>query len=245
MKNYKLIIAYDGSRFHGWEKKEGQDTVQGRIENVLRRMSGDQEVCLVGAGRTDAGVHAKAMAASVRLDCKMTEEEIKDYLNTYLPEDIGVKEVKEASERFHARYCAVGKTYRYTCYAGRVNTVFDRKYYSKLESMPDIERMERAAKFLIGRHDFKGFSNVGKTKKSTVRIVDKAEIKRKGDYLYFTFHGRGFLRNMVRIMAGTLLQVGFGEKEPEEIKEILEKRDRALAGPAAPAKGLCLIEVEY
>ena len=245
MKNYKLTIAYDGSRFHGWEKKPGQDTVQGRIENVLGRMCPNQEITLIGAGRTDAGVHAKGMVASVMFESAMSDLEIRDYLNEYLPEDIGIKEVKEASERFHARYCAVGKTYRYTCYAGKVNTVFDRKYYSKLEKMPNLEKMKEAAELLLGKHDFRGFSNVGKTKKSTIRIVDKIEIRQKGDYLYFTFHGKGFLRNMVRIMVGSLLEVGFYEKSPESMVEVLEKKDRSLAGPSAPAKGLCLIEVEY
>lgn len=247
MKNYKLKISYDGTRYYGWEHQPDRETVQGKLETVLSRMVGVQpsEIDLIGAGRTDAGVHARAMIANVCLDTSQSCHEIRDYLNRYLPDDIAVAEVKEASERFHARYKAVGKTYRYTCFDGPVKPVFDRKYYTALEQEVDVERMRQAAVFLTGEHDFKSFCGNSHMKKSTVRVVDDIRIERKKGYVYLTFHGTGFLQNMVRIMVGTLLEVGLGRMEPEQVGSIIEARDRRIAGPTAPAKGLCLMKVDY
>lgn len=174
-----------------------------------------------------------------------TPDEIRDYMNRYLPDDIAVKEVREASERFHARYKAVGKLYRYTCYDGPVKPVFQRKYVSVLEKRPDVEKMQQAAAYLEGKHDYKSFCGNPRMKKSTVRVVDKIEITRKGSFIYFDFHGTGFLQNMVRILVGTLLEVGKGKIKPEQIPEILEAKNRQMAGPTAPAQGLCLIKVDY
>ena len=243
-KNYKFVIAYDGTRFFGWEHQPDKETIQGKLEAVLERLQG-RPVDLIGAGRTDAGVHARAMVASVRLDVRRSPEEIRDYMNRYLPDDIAVKEVREASERFHARYKAVGKLYRYTCYDGPVKPVFQRKYVAVLEKRPDVEKMQQAAAYLEGKHDYKSFCGNPRMKKSTVRVVDKIEITRKGSFIYFDFHGTGFLQNMVRILVGTLLEVGKGKIKPEQIPEILEAKNRQMAGPTAPAQGLCLIKVDY
>ena len=247
MKNYKLIISYDGTRYYGWEHQPDKDTVQGRLENVLSRMCGVSpgEIKINGAGRTDAGVHAKGMVASVFLETGMSADEIMDYANHYLPDDIVITQAREASERFHARYNAVGKTYRYTCHYGRIKPVFDRKYVTRLDFVPDVEKMRQAAKVLVGKHDFKSFCSNPRMKKSTIRIVDKIEISTKNGYLYFNVHGTGFLQNMVRIIVGTLLEVGKGAIEPERVEQILEAKDRKLAGPTAPPEGLCLIEVDY
>ncbi len=244
MKNYKMIISYDGSRYYGWERQPGRDTIQGKLENVLTRMC-DTPVEVIGAGRTDAGVHAKAMVANARMETKHTPKEIRDYMNKYLPEDIAVREVREASMQFHARYKAVGKTYCYTCYDGDVKPVFDRKYVCTLSFSPDVEAMRQAAEYLVGKHDFKSFCGNSHMKKSTVRIVDKIEIVRKKSYIYFNYHGTGFLQNMIRILTGTLLEVGKGSYPPEHVKEILEALDRTKAGPTAPACGLSLIKVDY
>ena len=245
MKNYKLIIMYDGTRYKGWEHQPGTDmTIQGKLEGVLSRLEGKERE-VIGAGRTDAGVHARAMVANVRLETGLSVEEIRDYMNTYLPEDICVREVAIASDRFHSRYNATGKTYRYTCYTGREKPVFDRKYVYVLEGEPDIARMDMAARFLEGEHDFAGFCSNPKMKKSTVRKLDRIDITAKGDYLYLTFCGTGFLQHMVRIITGTLLEVGYHTREPESVKEILAEGKRALAGATAPAKGLCLIKVDY
>lgn len=244
-KNYKLKISYDGSRYFGWEHQPDRETIQGKIETVLARMVDKDMVDVIGAGRTDAGVHARAMIANVQLDTQMSPEEIRDYANRYLPDDIAILEVREAADRFHARYKAVGKTYRYTCFDGPVKPVFDRKYYTPLDQELDVEAMQEAAHFLEGKHDYKSFCGNSRMKKSTVRIVDTITVRRRKGYVYLTFHGTGFLQNMVRIMSGTLIEVGLGRKRPEEVGEILEACDRKVAGPTAPAKGLCLLKVDY
>lgn len=244
MVNYRLLIEYDGTRYYGWQRQPNQVTVQGKLEGVLSLMCG-REVEVIGAGRTDAGVHARGMTANVNLETELGAEEIRDYLNRYLPDDIAVLEVKEASPRFHARYNATGKTYCYTCFDGAVKPVFDRKYYTRLEEVPDVEKMREAAAVLKGEHDFRNFCVNPRMKKSTVRLVDEIKIERDGGYLRFTFHGTGFLQNMVRIMAGTLLEVGCGRMTVEEVRRVLESKERCKAGPTAPAQGLCLMRVDY
>ena len=244
-KNYKLSIAYDGTRFFGWEHQPNTDmTIQGKLENVLSRMTGD-EIEVIGSGRTDAGVHARNMTANVHMTTSMTEEQIRDYLNEYLPDDICVKDVRICSDRFHSRYNALGKTYRYTCYIGALKPVFDRKYVWKLDEIPDVEKMRQAASYLIGTHDFASFCGNPKMKKSTVRKVDRIDIVSKGSYLTFTYHGSGFLQYMVRILTGTLIEVGLGKRTPESMAQLIEAKDRRLAGPTAPACGLTMLGADY
>ena len=249
MPNYKLTIAYDGTRYYGWEHQPGTDmTIQGKLENVLAKMlemPGGDVPLIIGAGRTDGGVHARGMVANTRLDTAMEPEDIRDYMNRYLPDDICVREVRTASDRFHARYNALGKTYRYTCYTGELKPVFDRKYVWTLEDVPDADAMRRAASFLTGTHDFASFCGNPKMKKSTVRLVDRIDITAKGSYLTFTYHGTGFLQYMVRILTGTLVEVGLGQRSPDSIPALIEAKDRRLAGPTAPAQGLCLMQVDY
>lgn len=246
MKNYRFIISYDGTRYSGWEhQKHTDDTIQGKLETVLARMCDADTVKLVGAGRTDAGVHAKAMTANALLDTSLSCTEIRDYMNRYLPDDIVVQQVTEAAGRFHSRYNATGKTYRYTCYTGATKPLFDRKYVTKLDSVPDLGAMNLGAAYLTGMHDFASFCGNPRMNKSTVRTVDKITLSQTGDYLIFTFHGDGFLQHMVRIMVGTLLEIGYHRLAPEDILTILQGRQRSLAGPTAPAQGLCLIEVDY
>ena len=242
--NYKFEICYDGSRYYGWERQPGRETIQGKLETVLSRMTGSS-VEVIGAGRTDAGVHAKAMIANAHFDADLSCDEIRTYLNRYLPDDISINSVSIASDRFHARYKAVGKLYTYTCYIGDAKPVFTRKYVTVLDRTPDLDVMRSAAAILVGEHDFKAFCSNPNMKKSTVRTVDSIEIVRSRNQLYFNYHGNGFLQNMVRILTGTLLEVGFGRIKPDEVAFILEKRDRKLAGPTAPAQGLCLMKVDY
>ncbi len=277
-RNFKMKIRYDGTRFQGWESQPGVAmTIEGKIENVLRRMLEDEmgegaltsektslktlgkisgedaadnndnsmPVKVIASGRTDAGVHAIGQVANVHLDTDMTSADIQSYLNRYLPDDIAIEDSKDASERFHARYNALGKTYRYTCYYGDSKPVFDRKYVNVLDQEPDVRAMRQAAEYLIGTHDFKSFCANPRMRKSTVRCVDSIEIEKEGPYIRMYFHGNGFLQNMVRILSGTLLEVGFGRMTPERVGEILEAKDRKLAGPTAKAQGLCLMEVDY
>lgn len=244
MKNYKFIIEYDGTRYYGWQRQPNQTTIQGKLESVLSLMCG-KETEVIGAGRTDGGVHARGMAANANLETELTPDEIRDYLNRYLPDDIAVREVREASYRFHARYNAIGKTYCYTCFDGAVKPVFDRKYYTALDEKADVERMKKAAEILVGEHDFRNFCVNPRMKKSTVRRIDRIEIEREGGYIRFTLHGNGFLQNMVRIMVGTLLEAGYGRMTIEQLQAVLDNPERQKAGPTAPAQGLCLMSVDY
>lgn len=244
-QNYKMTLSYDGTRFYGWEHQPTTDmTIQGKLESVLSLMV-QSEVEVIGCGRTDAGVHAKNMVCNAHFDTQLNTDEIRDYLNRYLPDDICVKEVRIASDRFHSRYNAIGKTYCYTCYIGDVKPVFNRKYVYVLDQKPDIQEMKKAAEYLIGTHDFASFCSNPRMKKSTVRKVDRIEIQKRGDLLTLTFHGSGFLQHMVRILTGTLLEVGFGKRTAESVLELIDAKDRKLAGFTAPAKGLCMMQVDY
>lgn len=240
-----MILSYDGTRYYGWEHQPTTDmTIQGKVETLLEKMVGSP-VEVIGAGRTDAGVHAKAMVCNAHMDTDKTPDEILEYMNQYLPDDICVQEVRIASDRFHSRYNALGKTYCYTCYVGDRKPIFNRKYCYIPEEKVDVERMKKAAEYLIGTHDFASFCSNPKMKKSTVRKVDRIDIDQSGSYLNLTFHGTGFLQHMVRILTGTLLEVGYGKRDPESIPALIEAKSRSLAGFTAPAKGLCMIKVDY
>ena len=246
MNNYRFTISYDGSRYSGWEhQKHTDDTIQGKIEAVLAKMCDTDTVKLVGAGRTDAGVHAKAMTANALLDTTLPVREIRDYMNRYLPDDIVILEVSEASQRFHSRYNATGKTYCYTCYVGQTKPVFDRRYVTKLEGMPDIAAMNQAAAYLTGMHDFASFCGSGAQVKTTIRTVTSMDVWRDGDMVTIRISGTGFLYNMVRIISGTLIEIGNGQYPPERMDKILKACDRAVAGPTAPAQGLTLMGIEF
>ena len=244
-QNYKFTISYDGTRYSGWQAQGNTDaTIQGKLEAVLSKMT-SSAVEVTGAGRTDAGVHAKEMTESAVFDTSFSTKEIQKYMNRYLPSDICVLEVHEASPRFHSRYMAAGKTYEYICYAGPAKPVFDRNYVYILDKIPNVNAMQKAALYLTGQHDFKSFCGNPRFKKSTVRTVDSIQIVQKGSYIIFTYHGDGFLQNMVRILTGTLLEVGFGLRSPESMDEVLGAADRKETGFMAPACGLCLVKVDY
>ena len=243
--NYKFILTYDGSRYYGWEHQpKVEDTIQGKIENVLAKMV-EKDVEVIGCGRTDAGVSARGYVCNAHLPIDTDPVKVRDYMNRYLPDNICVDDVIIASDRFHSRYNATGKTYRYTCYIGDKKPVFDRKYVYALDFKPDIDAMRKAASLLIGEHDFTSFCSNPKMKKSTVRKVDKIDIEKNGDYLTFTYHGTGFLQHMVRIMTGTLLEVGEGKRDATSMSALIAAKERAKAGACAPAHGLCLIKVDY
>lgn len=243
--NYKLTIQYDGSRYDGWQKQGNTDnTIQGKLEGVLSRLAGEP-VEVHGAGRTDAGVHAEGQVASVKLPDNRPAAEVKAYLNQYLPEDIAVVAAAEADDRFHARLSAKGKVYRYAIRMGDTPDVFRRKYQYRVEEPLDVDAMRQAAQHLCGTHDFRAFCANKRYKKSTVRTVHAIEIAANGQNLDMTYRGDGFLYNMVRILTGTLLEVGQGLRKPEEMERILTSLDRMQAGKTAPAQGLTLVKVEY
>ena len=245
MKNYKIILQYDGSRYKGWQTQKNTDmTIQGKLEAVLERMAG-HPVEIHGSGRTDAGVHALAQTADFKLEEHFEAEGIIGYLNEYLPEDIRVLAIEEVPLRFHSRLNAVKKTYCYRIFLGEKPDVFWRKYVTPVAENLNINKMKAAAEVLLGTHDFTSFCGNRHFKKSAVRTIYEIRIEEKKDELDIYFTGNGFLQNMVRILTGTLLEVGMGKREVCEMKEILEGRNRSLAGPMAAAKGLVLINVEY
>lgn len=245
MNNYKIVVRYDGTRYKGWQGQNSTDqTIQGKIETVLRQMTG-HEVEVTGSGRTDAGVHAMGQVANFHVEEHFEEKELLSYLNRYLPEDIAVISIEKVDERFHSRYAAKGKRYRYHIHTGEIPDVFGRKYEYHYEKMLDAERMKRAASYFIGTHDFTAFCGNKKMKKKAVRTIYEIHITQNENDIFIDYDGNGFLQNMVRILTGTLIEVGDGRREPEEIPKILESKNRENAGYTAPASGLMLMEVRY
>lgn len=243
--NYRLDIQYDGTRYEGWQRQKSTDnTIQGKIEEVLSRML-ERPVQIDGAGRTDSGVHARGQVANVHMDTKMSCKEICEYLNRYLPEDIEISSVIQAEERFHSRLLAKKKVYQYRIVTDSHKNVFERKYQYPLHAELDVDAIRKAAEQLLGTHDFKSFCSNKKMKKSTVRTLYSIDVKKESHELIITYIGDGFLYNMVRILTGTLIEVGRGERQPGEMPGILSANDRSMAGFTAPAQGLTLLEVRY
>ena len=244
MRNLRLDICYDGSRYRGWQRLSGvENTLQGKIETVLSRILGES-VEISGSGRTDAGVHARGQVASFHCESDMPAKEILWELRRYLPEDIGIYSCKDVSPRFHARLNAKEKTYRYRIWNSEVPCVFDRRYVAVMPERLDLAAMKEAAAYLVGEHDFSAFCGNPKMKKSTVRYIRSLDVARQGDEIQITVTGNGFLHNMVRILVGTLVEVGRGERAADSIPALFGGK-RADAGFLAPPQGLCLMEVEY
>ena len=245
MKNYKLTLCYDGSRYSGWQKQGNTgNTIQEKLETLLTRLLG-QPVEIAGCGRTDAGVHAKRQVCSFRAQTDMDCAEILAQLRQYLPEDIGALTLEEAPPRFHARLSCTEKSYLYRIWNSAAPNVFERKYVYRYPDTLDTDAMSRAAQALIGEHDFTAFCSNRLMKKSAVRTLKIIDIYRQGSELRILLTGNGFLYNMVRIIAGTLIEAGRGERDAENIAAALQSRDRKNAGFTAPAQGLCLWDVRY
>lgn len=245
MRNIKLIIEYDGSRYKGFQRlKDNENTIQGKIESVLSKMF-DEHIEIIGSGRTDMGVHAYNQVANFKTSSTISVEKISDYLYKYLPEDIVVKEVKEVSDRFHSRYNAKQKVYLYKINNDKHHDVFLRKYSTHIDKPLDIELMKKASECLIGEHDFTSFASSKSKKKSNVRNIHSITINKNKDVIDIYVEGNGFLYNMVRIIVGALIDVGLHKKTPEDIKVMLEAKDRSKASDTAPAKGLYLYSVKY
>ena len=244
MRNLRLDICYDGTRYRGWQRLPGrEDTIQGKLETALSRILAEP-IEISGSGRTDAGVHALGQVANFHCESTMSAPEILQNLRRYLPEDIGIYSCRDVSPRFHARLSAKEKTYRYRIWNSEMPCVFDRRFVAVMPEILDLSAMERGAALLLGQNDFSAFCGNPKMKKSTVRYLRTIEIRREGEEIQLFFTGNGFLHNMVRILVGTLVEVGRKERAAESLPELFGK-SRAEAGFLAPPQGLCLMEVQY
>ena len=249
-RSFKLTIAYDGTEFAGWQVQPGRPTIQGKLQDALRQLTGDSGQ-VVGSGRTDAGVHAIAQVASCHLPWRDPADRLARALNSQLPDTIAVTEACDAVPGFHAMRDAVGKRYRYQIQIGGIRDPFQYRYRWHLHRRIDIQQMRRAAEKLLGRHDFQSFQASGSDRKTTVRTVHACDvIEQKTDseassHLAIEVEADGFLYNMVRNIVGTVVEVGRGKYPPEWVDGVLEARNRDLAGPTAPAHGLFLLRVDY
>ena len=244
MKRVKLVVAYDGTNYHGWQVQDNGIT----IEEVLNRTIGElvqEDIKVIGASRTDAGVHACGNVAVFDTESRIPGDKFSFALNQRLPDDIRIQESCEVDADFHPRYADTVKTYEYNILNRRFELPSKRLYAAFCYYPMDIERMNQAAAYLVGEHDFKSFCSAGAQVQTTVRTIYAVNVTKEDDMVHIRFTGNGFLYNMVRIIAGTLMQVGTGLMEPEQVKEILEARDRSKAGPTAVAKGLTLVEIRY
>ena len=253
MKHFRITLQYDGSRYDGWQKQGNTDnTIQGRIEALLTKLF-EQQVEIQGSGRTDAGVHALGQVASFSVNTDIGPAKVMERMNTFLPKDIIVTDCRLTDTRFHARLNAKSKTYIYRIVTGDVRPVFGRQYVLWHSDPLDTDGMRQAAECLIGEHDYKSFLGNRHYKKSTVRTIESITITddviKAGETefpeIVIAFKGNGFLPNMVRILTGTMLEIGEGVRTPKDMESILTGCDRALAGPTAPAHGLTLLKVEY
>ena len=245
MRNIKLVIEYDGKEFNGWQKQPNKLNIQGEIERAIKQITGE-EVDLTASGRTDAGVHALGQVANFKTNSNIPIEKIPIALNSNLKKSILIKSAEEVEERFHSRLNCKRKTYRYIINNSKYGTAIYRNLETHIPMKLDIQKMQEAVKYFEGEHDFKAFKASGTSSKSSVRTIYKTEVIDAGnERIYIELTGNGFLYNMVRIIAGTLVEVGLGKIEPNEIKTIIESKKRENAGKTLPPQGLYLVNVEY
>lgn len=244
MRNLRLDLCYEGTQFRGWQRLPGTDnTIQGKLETALTRILGEP-IEVIGSGRTDSGTHAARQVANFHCNSNMPCEEILSQLRRYLPESIGIYSCRDVSQRFHARLNAKTKTYRYRLWNSEMPCVFERKFVHIDPRILDCEKMSEAAQYFVGQHDFSAFCANKHMKKSTVRYIQNFTVESLGNEIHFTVTGNGFLHHMVRIMVGTLLEIGRGERDVNSIPKLFGAA-RADAGELIPACGLCLMEVNY
>ncbi len=244
LRRLKLVLEYDGTVYHGWQVQPGLDTIQGRLEAALSRLAG-LPVHAMGAGRTDAGVHALGQVASCTIDVRLDDRALQRALNANLPRDIVVREVAPAPAEFDARRSARWKTYRYTILRRAERSALEGRYSLHVPYAVDMEAMAAAGRCLVGTHDFSAFRAGTCGAATPIRTVSRAAWRAEGDVWRFEIVGNAFLQHMVRIVVGTLLDVGRGRRDPGDLQQILASRDRRRAGKTAPAHGLCLVAVEY
>ena len=245
MRNIKLTIEYDGKDFNGWQKQPNKLNIQGEIEKAIKQITGE-EVDLTASGRTDAGVHALGQVANFKTNSELPIEKFPIAINANLKKSIVIKSAEEVEERFHSRLTCKRKTYRYVINNSKYGTAIYRNLETHIPMKLDIQKMQQAVKYFEGEHDFKAFKASGTSSKSSVRTIYKAEVIDAGnERIYIELTGNGFLYNMVRIIAGTLVDVGLEKIEPEDIKEIIKSQKRENAGKTLPPQGLYLVKVEY
>ena len=244
MKRIMLRVAYDGTDFSGWQVQNEMRTVEGELNKAISELTGET-IEVIGASRTDSGVHSKGNVAVFDTESSIPAEKFMYAVNSLLPEDVTVTESKEVDGDFHPRHCKSIKTYEYRIYTSRINNPLKRRYAYRFPTDLDVEKMDEAAKYLIGEHDFKSFCCVRTQAETTVREIYSADVFRDDEDIVIRVTGAGFLYNMVRIIAGSLTDVGSGKYEPIHIKEVLEGTDRTLAGPTAEPQGLTLMNIEF
>lgn len=244
MTNIKLTIQYDGTNYCGWQKQKNGISIQEEIETAIFKVTGE-DVNLIGSGRTDKGVHALGQVANFKTNSKIPPDRFRYALNSNLPQDISIVFSELVDDSFHSRYDAKGKTYKYTIYNGEIRNPIYNRYAYHVPVKLDIDSMEKAAESFLGSHDFKAFMSSKTSVKSTVRTINSISLDKEKDLIYFTVNGNGFLYNMVRIIVGTLVEVGLGRISWQSIPDIIKSKDRKEAGHTAPAKGLCLEKVYY
>lgn len=244
MRNIKLEIEYDGKDYQGWQKQPNKLNIQGEIERAIQNITGE-EVDLIGSGRTDAGVHAFGQVANFKINSEFPIEKMAVAINSQLKQSIRIKKAEEVSEDFHSRYHCHQKTYSYIIDNSEQGTAIYRGLTYHVAQPLDIDAMQKAANYLVGEHDFSSFKSSGTSSKSSVRTIYKAQILKEQDRVVIMLTGSGFLYNMVRIISGTLVEIGLGNMKPEEMLTILEAKDRQKAGKTLPAHGLFLMSVDY
>ena len=242
--NIRLVIEYDGKDFNGWQKQNDKLNIQGEIERAIEIITGEQ-VELIASGRTDAGVHALNQIANFKIEKDINIEKLPYALNSQLKRSVRVKTAEIVDDDFHSRYHAKRKTYRYVINNSPQGSSIYRNLEYNFPLHLDETLMQEAIKYFVGEHDFKAFKATGGSTKSSVRTIYDASVKREGERIYIELTGNGFLYNMVRIIAGTLLDVGLGKIKPEEVKEIIDSKDRSRAGKTLPPNGLFLVNVDY
>lgn len=244
-KNFKLIIEYDGSRYHGWQRQKNDLSIQGEIEKALKTITAEN-VTVIGSGRTDSGVHAEGQVANFECDTQLKPEALRNALNSLLAEDIKIKVCEQAGASFHARYDAKSKIYHYRILNRPTPAAIGRQYLWFVRKALNREAMRAAIAHIIGRHDFKAFEGSGSPRQSSTRHVHSADlVTHEGGLLIFHIEADGFLRYMVRNIVGTLVDVGLEKLTPQDFKYILDCKDRSQASATAPARGLILMEVKY
>lgn len=244
MRNIKLTIEYDGTNYLGWQRQKVGNTIQGTLEEAIEVLT-NETVETIGSSRTDAGVHAKGFVANFKTSSKIPADKYREAINHKLPDDIVILKSEEVDEEFHARYNAMGKTYSYSILNREVPSAINRNYVYHVKRRLDIEAMREACKYFIGTHDFASFKSSGSSVKTTVRTISELYLEEQEDTIKIYVTGDGFLYNMVRIIVGTLIMVGFNKIKPNEIENIIKEKDREKAGICVPAKGLVLERVYY